>query len=130
MTETVFEIGGQSYNVVKKGVAQATQVSHLGVWLGKYGTQAYRAVQNSPDSAGGIAIIGIILSQLDTDALIELYSLLFGCGIDVANEEFDIAVLIDGALALYENSPTIKKVMNRFFSSNRSTSTPIESSTQ
>ena len=39
MTETVFEIGGQSYNVVKKGLAQAQQVSLLGGWLGKYGTQ-------------------------------------------------------------------------------------------
>jgi hypothetical protein len=130
MTETLFVIGEQEYNVVKKGLAQATQVSQLGGWLAKYGTQAYRAVQSSSDNAGGIEVLGVILGQLDADALIELFSLLFGCGIEVAREEFDVAVLVDGCFALYENSPAIKRVLNRFFSSSSSTSTPTGQSTQ
>ena len=130
MTETVFEIGGQSYSVVKKGIAQATQVSLLGGWLAKYGTSAYRAVQGSDKNANGLEIVGVIMEQLDADALIELFSLLFGCGIEVAREEFDIAILIDGCFSLYENSPAIKRVLNRFFSSSSSTSTPTEQPTQ
>ena len=130
MAETVFVIGGQEYNVVKKGVAQATQVSHLGGWLAKYGTQAYRAVQNTETTAGGLEVVGVIVGNFDTDALLELFSLLFGCGMDVAREEFDIAILIDGVFAIYENSPAIKRVLNRFFSSKDSTSTPTEQSTQ
>jgi hypothetical protein len=87
-------------------------------------------VQSSDDRAGGIEVIGVILEQLDADALIELFSLLFGCGIEVAREEFDVAILVDGAFAMYENSPAIKRVLNRFFSSSSSTSTPTEQSTQ
>ena len=67
MTETVFEIGGQSYNVVKKGIAQAQQVSLLGGWLAKYGTQAYRAVQDNDQRASGIEIIGVILQHFDAE---------------------------------------------------------------
>ena len=130
MTETVFVIGGQEYNVVKRGVAQAQQVSHMGGWLAKYGTQAYRAAQGTNTTAGGLEVIGVVLECFDADALLELFSLLFGCGMDVAREEFDISVLIDGAFAIYENSPAIKRLLNRFFSSSSSTSTPTEQPTQ
>src|SRR5512139_1309717 len=120
MTETVFEIGGQSYNVVKKGLAQAHQVSLLGGWLAKYGTQAYRAVQDNDQRASGIEIVGVIMQHFDADALVELFDLIFGCGLEVAREEFDIAILVDGVFALYENSPALKRVLNRFFSSSSS----------
>ena len=75
-------------------------------------------------------MIGVILEQLDADALIELFSLLFGCGIEVARDGFDIAILIDGAFAVYENSPALKRVLNRFFSAAALTSVPTEQSTQ
>ena len=130
MAETVFEIGGQSYNVVKKGIAQAAQVSALGGWLAKYGTQAYRAVQDNDEKASGIEIVGVIMRHFDAEALVELFDLLFGCGLDVAREEFDIATLIDGAFAVYENSPSIKRVLSRFFSVTTSIATPTEQSTQ
>ncbi len=127
---TTFDIGGQSYSVLKKGLAQAQQVSELGAWLARYGTQAYRAVQDSDEKAGGIEIVGVIFQQLQAESLVELFSLLFGCGVDVAREEFDIATLIDGAFALYENSPAIKRVLSRFFSSSSSTKTVTELPTQ
>jgi len=126
MTETVIEIGGQSYNVVKKGIAQAQQVSLLGGWLAKYGTQAYRAVQDNDQRASGIEIVGVIMQHFDADALVELFDLIFGCGLEVAREEFDIAILVDGVFALYENSPALKRVLNRFFSVTSSTVTPTE----
>ena len=132
MTEvtTTFEIGGKSYNVVKKGVAQARQVSALGGWLATYGTQAYRSIQDPTVGSSGVEVLGALLQHLDENALLELFDVLFGCGLDVAREEFDIAILIDGAVVMYENSPAIKRVMSRFFSVSSSTSTPTEPPTQ
>lgn len=127
---TTFEIGGQSYGVLKKGIAQARQVSALGIWLGRYGVSAYRAVQETSDDAGGIEILGAILQHLDENALLELFDIVFGCGLEVARDEFDIAILIDGAVAIYENSPAIKRVISRFFSVSSSTSTPTDQSIQ
>ena len=72
-SNTTFEIGGKSYNVVKKGVAQARQVSALGGWLATYGTQAYRLIQDPSVGSGGIEILGAILQHLDENALLELF---------------------------------------------------------
>lgn len=130
MAETVFEIGGQSYNVVKKGLAQAQQVSLLGGWLARYGTQAYRAVQDNDEKASGIEIVGVIMQHFDAEALVELFDLIFGCGLEVAREEFDIAILVDGVFSLYESSPSIKRVLSRFFSVTSSTAMPTGLSTQ
>ncbi len=121
MTETVFEISGVNYSVVKKGRAQARQVADLGRWLAVYGTAAYRKLSQSGDIAemGGIELLSFALSGLDEDALCELFSMIFGCPMDVANEEFDIALLVDGVVALYDNQPAIKRLVNRFFSVSR-----------
>jgi hypothetical protein len=127
---TTFEIGGQTYNVVKKGVAQARQVSALGSWLAQYGVEAYRAVQDTSDGASGLEVLGAILEHLDENSLLQLFDILFGCGMDVCRDEFDVALLIDGAVAIYENSPAMKRLMSRFFSVSSSSSTPTEQSTQ
>ena len=68
------------------------------------------------------------MGTLDEGALVELFSMVFGCGVDVANEEFDIALLIEGLVALYENQPSIQRLANRFFSVKPSTSTEEDSS--
>lgn len=131
MAENVFEINGVNYSVVKKGRAQARQVAELARWLAIYGTSAYRKLQQSGDIAemGGIELMALALGGLDEDALCELFSMVFGCPIDVANEHFDVALLIDGIVALYNNQPAIKRLVERFFSVSKPTSTSDDSST-
>ncbi len=119
MESTVFEINGVNYSVVKKGRAQARQVADLGRWLAVYGTAAYRKLQTNGGEItemGGLELLSLALGGLDEDALCELFSMIFGCPMDVANEEFDIALLVDGVVALYNHQPAIKRLVNRFFS--------------
>ncbi len=130
MSNTTFEIAGHEYNVVKKGIAQAEQVTRLGAWLAQYGTQAYRAVNASDEKAQGIEIVGVILQQFTPQALIELFSMIFGCTTEVAEAEFDIATLVDGCVSIYENSSSIQRLVSRFFSGKVSTATPTDTSTQ
>lgn len=126
--DTVFQIGESKYNVVKKGREQATQVARLGQWLSMYGVNAYRNADEG-NVLNGIELISAVLSALSPDALIELFILVFGCTQDEANEHFDAALLIDGVTAIYEGSPTLMKVVNRFFSSSNSDVTESVSST-
>ena len=130
MSNTTFEIAGQEYNVIKKGFAQAEQVTRLGAWLAVYGTEVFRAVNASDDKKQGIEIVGVILGQFTPASLIELFSMVFGCTTEVAEAEFDIATLVDGCVAIYENSASIKRLVSRFFSSRTSASTPTDTSTQ
>lgn len=130
MSNTTFVIAEKEYNVVKKGVAQAEQVTRLGAWLAQYGMQAYRAVNASDDNKQGIEIVGVILQQFTPGALIELFSLVFGCTTETAEAEFDIAMLVDGCASIYENSASIKRLVARFFSGKNSAATPTDTSTQ
>ena len=125
MEQTVFEIGGVEYNVVKRGLAQAQQVAEIGRWLAIYGAPAIRAIQDNPDFAemGGMEVVTSMLGTLSGESLVELYSLVFGCPMEVANEYFDIAQMVDGIISLYENQPSIKRLVGRFFGAQRSQST-------
>ncbi len=120
MSETVFQIGGQQFDVIKKGLKQANQVAEIGRWLAVHGAPAYRATQQMGDNAGGIEQVAAALSTLSGDALMELYVTVFGCPYDLAEDEFDLNQLIDGIIALYENSPIIKRLVSRFFSGSNS----------
>ena len=119
-TVTTFEIDGVEYNVIKRGIGQARQVADLGRWLADHGTQAYRAVLSEGDGASGVQMVAAVLGTLSGEALIEVYVLVFGCPVAVAEECFEIDTLVEGILALYENSKAIKRLVGRFFSGSNS----------
>jgi dihydroorotase len=126
---TVFSIAGKDYDVLKKGRPQANQVAELGRWMATHGVKAYKAVEED-DSSGGLEMVASVLASLSADALIELFIVVFGTTNKVADEEFDAALLLEGALALYNESPTIKAVIERFFSNSTATDGEEDSSTQ
>ncbi len=123
MEGSVFEIDGKNYNVVKRGREQARQVTLIGSWLVKHGAPTVRAIQGAEglEDMSGIEVIGQALSTLSEDSLIDLFQVVFGCDKKVAEESFDIALLIDGAMAMYNGHPAIQKLVNRFFSGSTST---------
>ena len=125
MEQTKFSINGVEYDVVKKGIAQASQVADLGRWLSIYGTPAIRSIQSDDefDKMGGLELVSAVLGTLSGDALCDLFATVFGCGQAVAKEEFDIALLLDGIMALYNNAPSVKRLVGRFFSVTKQTST-------
>ncbi len=132
MEQTVFNIGGVEYKVIKKGIGQANQVASAGRWLAVYGSPAIKMIQDDPEYANmsGLEILGALLSTLNGEALVELFDIVFGCGIAVANEEFDIELMIDGLNSLYQNSPAIKRLVGRFFSKPTSNASAPDNSTQ
>ena len=126
---TIFEIDGVEYNVIKRGMGQARQVADLGRWLAEHGAEAYRAVLAEGDGAGGVQMVAAVLSTLSGESPIGWYVLVFGCPVEAAEEYFEIDTLIDGILALYENSKAIKRLVGRFFSGSNSTVSVADSST-
>lgn len=118
----LFVIEGQEFNVVKRGRAQAEQVAMLGLWLSKHGKSIFDVV-NASGSDSGIAIFMGVIEALTPDALIDLFVVEFGCSEEFADEYFDIALLIDGAVALYDNSDTVRNLVSRFFSGSTSPKT-------
>jgi hypothetical protein len=127
---TVFDINGVEYNVIKRGLPQANQVADLGRWLAVHGVGAYRAVESEGNVAGGLEMVAAVLATLSGDALVELYALVFGCTIEVSREFFDVAQAVDGVMALYDNSPAIKRLVGRFFSVSASPAAQAATSTQ
>jgi len=136
MQSTVFEIGGEKFDVVKKGFDQAQQVIEVARWLNKYGAQAAKVIQgqaespegNEEASQSGYAVIGRVIETIPPEALVELFALIFGCPVSFAMENFDISLLVDGMITVYDNQPAIKRITERFFSSNTSSGTTQESS--
>lgn len=128
---TVFEINGEKYSVVKRGLAQAKQVAAATRWLAKYGTPAFRAVSaRESESMGGFEVILAVLSGMDEYALVDLFEVVFGCSHEVAEQDFDVVLLVDGLIAMYNNAPTIQKLVDRFFSQAPSENTEEVISTQ
>lgn len=129
--KTEFVIGEKPYSVVKYGWSQADQAAKLGNWLAVYGTSAYKAASNGgQELLSGIELVAAIVSALDGEGLIELFSAVFGCPKSDAMEYFDIDVLYEGVMAMYNSNSSIKRLVSRFFSNFVSTSSPLESSTQ
>ncbi len=124
---TVFEINGEKYNVIKRGLSQAKQVADATRWLAKYGAPAFRKLaDNNFESMGGVEIAIAVLSSLDEYALVELFQIVFGCSREIAEQDFDLVLMIDGLVAVYNQSPTIRKLADRFFS--QASSESIEAS--
>lgn len=113
-------VGESEYPIVKKGRAQARQVAALGQWLSKYGNQMLDDFLNTDAVNAPQMIIGIV-GGLTEDSLLDLYMVVTGCSPEEADEYFDIAQLIDTAIAVYEQQPSVKKLVDRFFSDANST---------
>jgi hypothetical protein len=128
---TIFEINGEKYDVVKRGIAQARQVSSATRWLARYGTPAFRKLsEGNFESMGGFDVVLAVLGSLDENGLVELFEAVFGCSKEVAEQDFDIALLVNGLVALYNNAPALRGLADRFFSPASSENTEGSNSTQ
>ena len=127
---TVFQVGDKKYDVVTKGIAQARQVARMGALLGRYGVPIYKKLsEDNTDgvfSLDGVEVLTSVLSTMDEDALISMFIMTFGCTREVAEEYFDIELMIDGMVALYNHQPAIQKLVSRFFSNTPSSDTVPE----
>jgi hypothetical protein len=121
MSEKLYEVtlGTETFQIIKKGYAQAEQVVRIGQWLSKYGFPALSKVAPEGEIvlSNGYDVFSKILDVLDPEALIDLFMIVVGCNHDLAMEHFDIAILIDAGLTVYEEQPSFKRVISRFFSS-------------
>lgn len=130
---STIEVGGQEFQLVKTGRNQAEQVVLIGKWLSQYGLAALNELADEEGNIvieGGIEMIGTIIEQLSADALIDLFSLIIGCPKSFAEKHFDIAILIDALMTVYESQASFQRVISRFFSPTTSTSDTEESSTK
>ena len=128
---TVIEVGGQEFELVKTGRNQAEQVVQIGQWLSLYGLAALKELADEEGNIhieDGIVMIGTILEQLSADALIDLFSLIIGCPKSFAEKHFDIGILLDAVMTVYESQAAFQRVISRFFSQTTSTNNSEESS--
>lgn len=134
MEEKTIQVGNSIYPLVKMGRAQAKQVAQLTKWLKKYGLGAFESLQNKMgegglDTAAGIQVLLEFLGSLSDDALIEAYVFATGCTIEEADNHFDIEHLVDVISQVYNEQPSIRRLVERFFSAPSLTETTPESST-
>ena len=99
-------VGESEYPLVKKGRAQAKQVEDLLQWLGRYGGKLFDEMTNEEGEVELSATIPELIVDLSkivsADALIELYIVVTGCTEEEADDNFDIAQLIDIAVEIFE----------------------------
>lgn len=124
--KNVIVVGDSEYPLIKKGRAQADQVAGIARWIKLYGLPAAQEV-GTADMANGMQFLLNIVGGLSSDALIDLFIIISGCTYSEAEENFDIAQLIDIAIQTYEGQPSFKKVIDRFLPGLASTE-PTENS--
>ena len=126
------EVAGRTFELVKTGRGQAEQVVALGKWVNQYGLPALEGMMNEEGEVtfeGGLDLLQGIIGSLTADALIDLFVVILGCSKKFANENFDIAILIDAVFEVYDAQPSLGKVLSRFFSQTTSTENLEEPST-
>lgn len=130
--EGFIEVGGKQYKIVKSGRAHAEQVVLLTRWLGAYGPALLEGVQGSDEAVEttGVGMITTILSNVTSDALIDLFQVLIGCNKKDAEKYFDVGILVEVALDVYENQAGIRRLIDRFFSTEESIESTEDSSTK
>ena len=79
---------------------------------------------------GGIGMITQILANVTSDALIDLFQVLVGCSKKDAEKYFDVGILVEVSMDVYENQPGIRRLIDRFFSTDESTESTEDSSTK
>lgn len=116
------EVGGTQYRVIKTGRAQAEQVLGLTRWISKHGSKAMNVVsgENKPAGESGIAFLTRFIDALDADALIDLFAVLVGCPQEDAEVYFDVAILVDTVIEVYQRNQSLRRLVDRFFSSGNS----------
>jgi hypothetical protein len=125
----IVEVGGVSYQVIKTGRAQAKQVMAFTRWLTKFGVPAFKQLAGEDGKIAqtdGLAFIGRLFDVLTEDALIGLFSVLIGCPSQDAEDYFDVSILIDTVIDVYENQPSLRRLLDRFFSNSKSPATTAE----
>ncbi len=126
------EVAGRTFELVKTGRGQAEQVVALGKWVNQYGLPALEGMMNEEGEVtfeGGLDLLQGIIGSLTADALLDLFVVILGCSKKFANENFDIAILIDAVFEVYDAQPSLGKVLSRFFSQTTSTENSEEPST-
>jgi hypothetical protein len=125
-------VDGQEFNVVKKGYGQAKQIAEFGRWLNRHGAPVIQKLTGEDGGLEAPDTFQLVLALLDTltpEAMIDLYCTVLGCERELANQHFEIDILVDALVALYHNQPAIQKVVSRFFSITVSEPTGDASST-
>lgn len=133
-SETVFKICDNEYDVIKKGRAQAEQVVQFTKWIAKHAMpivdkiSSNQSEEDTLEGLGGTTWRGLfdgILTELNTDALLSLFVLVFGCSQKIADQCFDVGTLVAGITALWDNQPGIRNVVQRFFSTEQSSDNTV-----
>lgn len=126
-------VAGEEFNVIKTGRDQASQVLAIAKWIKDHGADSLGSMANEEGeikTEGGASFISNLVEGLTVDALIELYVIVLGCSKKFANEHFDIAVLIESLVLIYEEQPSFRRLFERFFSTSTLESDTEESSTK
>jgi hypothetical protein len=119
MSASFVEVGGEKFYPAKKGREQADQVVVASQWLGRYGPKILAEVA---DDKGQIQITDVwqlvdsISKAVSSDALVDLFVVVFGCTKAFANKNFDVGALVEGVIILWDESPGIQRLVKRFFS--------------
>ena len=128
MTEALefVEVGGKQYRVIKTGRAQAEQALGLVRWISKHGAKAMQSIipadgaEKKVGAASGIEFLAKFIDALDADALIDLFTVLVGCSPEDSEVYFDIAILVDLVMETYNRQQSLRRLIDRFFSSGNS----------
>lgn len=119
---TVFSIGGQDINVIKKGRDYARQSGRIMSWLSRYGITAIQQVRESGLYTEGQEVeiytflttaLGLVL---DEEALIELAIAVLAEDKALIEENFDPGWLIDAMLLTWQEQAGIRYAIRRFAS--------------
>ena len=86
--------------------------------------------EESQDGEVEIGNADMVLSMfgaVTAEALVDLFEVVVGCPHSVAKKHFDLEILIEGVLAFFDN-PAIRRVIDRFFTTNVTSDQTEESS--
>jgi len=120
----ILYVNGKPFKLVTQGRAQAVQVQGLVKWASKYGADIFNELQkaNNVNSEGGIGFLLGLLEFVTDDALVDLFRALSGCTQEEAELYFDAATLVEAGIVVYEKHPTVRRLLDRFFSTSDSES--------
>jgi hypothetical protein len=130
---TKVTLGTKEYYLIKNGMAQASQMSELAKWLAKHGMPIFEALTDRSEKAAKeneenekrtstTDLFMIILDHVTPEALIDLFSVIVGCTRKMSEKYFDVGILMDATMVVWDNQPGIRRLVNRFFSTTDSSS--------
>lgn len=112
------EVGEKKYAVIKIGRAQAEQVLLVTKWIAKHGIPAFQKARTDGKdftSENAIAFISDIVEYLTADALIDLFTAMVGCSKEESELYFDISILVEVVIEVYNRQPAVRRLLDRFF---------------